>query len=160
MSKVYFLQIVITNSIWICTFMMAFPINVGTKNFLKGIRKWPQVIPAKSKSGFGMDAQRRMVINPYFSIFSKIRILAFSIKVRFCFCFKCSISSISSFYNSYSVTFGGWIDSDELGVDYWDYYTSGNFSSSGLIFCDLFNPIYCILLSSYFVLDALNWLIE
>ena len=46
--------------------MMAFPMKVALKNFLKGILKWPQVMPAKSKRGLGMDAQRRIVIKPYF----------------------------------------------------------------------------------------------
>ena len=46
--------------------MMALPINVAVKNFLKGILKWTHVIPAKSNKGLGMDAQRRIVIKPYF----------------------------------------------------------------------------------------------
>lgn len=69
--------------------MIALPIKVGTKNFLKGILKCPQVIPAKSNKGFGMEAHNKMVMNPYFSIFSKIRILAFSIKVKLVFCLRC-----------------------------------------------------------------------
>ena len=33
---------------------MAFPIAVAVKNIPNGIRKWPQVIPAKSNNGFGI----------------------------------------------------------------------------------------------------------
>lgn len=58
-----------TNNIWMWTLMIAFPMNVGTKNFLKGILKWPHVMPAKSKRGFGIDAHKRMVMNPYFYMF-------------------------------------------------------------------------------------------
>jgi hypothetical protein len=39
---------------YICTLMIAFPTNVEMKKTLNGIKKWPQVIPAKSKSGFGI----------------------------------------------------------------------------------------------------------
>jgi hypothetical protein len=71
--------------------------KVGIKNFLNGIRKWPHVIPAKSNNGFGIEAHNKIVINPYFSMFSKIRIFAFSMRVRLGFFFKCSISFIYSF---------------------------------------------------------------
>jgi len=50
--------------------MIAFPIKVAVKNVLKGMRKCPQVIPAKSKRGLGIDAQDRMVQKPYFYILS------------------------------------------------------------------------------------------
>jgi len=66
MSKVYFLKTVITKSIWIWTFIIAFPIKVAVKNFLKGILKWPHVIPAKSNKGFGIEAHNKIVIKPYF----------------------------------------------------------------------------------------------
>lgn len=42
-----------TKKVWICVFMMAFPINVAPKKVEKGTKKWPQVIPAKSNRGFG-----------------------------------------------------------------------------------------------------------
>lgn len=61
--------------------MMALPIKVAKKNFLNGTRKWPHVIPAKSNSGFGIDAPIRIVINPYFWMLSYKTILAFSMKV-------------------------------------------------------------------------------
>lgn len=48
------------------TLMIAFPINVAVKNFLNGILKCPQVIPAKSNNGLGMEAQSKIVIKPYF----------------------------------------------------------------------------------------------
>lgn len=40
--------------------------KVAEKNFLKGILKWPHVIPAKSNKGFGMEAHNKIVIKPYF----------------------------------------------------------------------------------------------
>ena len=40
--------------------MTALPMSVAPKNVQNGTKKWPQVIPAKSKSGFGI----------YFIIFS------------------------------------------------------------------------------------------
>ena len=64
--SVYFLKAVITNNIWIWTLIIALPIKVAVKNFLNGIRKCPQVIPAKSNNGLGIDAQRRIVAKPYF----------------------------------------------------------------------------------------------
>lgn len=72
--------------------MIAFPINVAKKNFLNGILKCPQVIPAKSKSGLGIEAQSKIVIKPYFSILSYIAILALSINVGLIFFFNYSIS--------------------------------------------------------------------
>lgn len=69
--------------------MIALPIKVGMKNFLIGILKWPHVIPAKSNKGFGIDAHTKIVMKPYFSMFSKINIFAFSIRVKFGFCLKC-----------------------------------------------------------------------
>ncbi len=96
-SSAYFLQIVITKSIWMWTFMIALPIKVGMKNFLKGIRKCPHVIPAKSNKGFGMEAHNSIVMNPYFYMLSNMKILALSMKVKPDFCFKCSISLIYSF---------------------------------------------------------------
>lgn len=65
-ETVYFLNTDITNSIWMCTLIIALPIKVAVKNFLNGILKCPHVIPAKSKRGFGIDAQARIVMNPYF----------------------------------------------------------------------------------------------
>jgi hypothetical protein len=62
--------------------------NVGMKNFLNGILKWPQVIPAKSNNGFGIDALNKIVINPYFYILSKIIIFALSIKLKLDFFFN------------------------------------------------------------------------
>lgn len=37
-----------------CILMMAFPIRVAPKKVQKGTRKWPQVIPARSKRGLGI----------------------------------------------------------------------------------------------------------
>lgn len=51
-----------------CTFMIAFPMKVAEKNVLKGIRKCPLVMPARSKRGLGMEAQAKMAQNPYFSM--------------------------------------------------------------------------------------------
>jgi hypothetical protein len=58
---------------------------VAEKKVLKGIRKCPQVIPAKSKRGLGIDAHARIVKKPYFYILSYMIIFAFYIKVRFAF---------------------------------------------------------------------------
>jgi len=62
--------------------------KVAEKNVLKGIRKCPQVIPAKSNKGFGTDAHTNMVQNPYFYILSYMNILARSIKVLLSFLFS------------------------------------------------------------------------
>jgi hypothetical protein len=62
--------------------------KVAIKNFLNGILKWPQVIPAKSNSGFGIEAQSNIVTNPYFYILSYMAILALSIKEGFDFFFN------------------------------------------------------------------------
>lgn len=48
------------------TLMIALPIIVAEKKVMKGILKWPQVIPAKSKRGFGTDANNKIVMNPCF----------------------------------------------------------------------------------------------
>jgi hypothetical protein len=50
--------------------MIALPIKVAVKNVLKGIRRWPQVIPAKSNRGLGIEAHARIVANPYFYMLS------------------------------------------------------------------------------------------
>ena len=67
---------------------MAFPINVAKKNFLNGILKWPQVMPAKSNKGLGIDAQSRIVIVPYFCRLSYITTFDFSKNVLFGLVFK------------------------------------------------------------------------
>jgi len=36
------------------TFTIAFPMKVAKKNVVKGIRKCPQVMPARSNKGFGI----------------------------------------------------------------------------------------------------------
>ena len=38
----------------ICILMMALPMSVAPKNVQKGMRKWPQVIPARSNRGLGI----------------------------------------------------------------------------------------------------------
>ena len=38
------------------TLIHPFPIAVAMKNVQKDIKKWPQVSPARSKSGFGIEA--------------------------------------------------------------------------------------------------------
>ena len=52
------------NIFWMCIFTTALPISVAPKKVQKGMRKWPQVIPARSKSGFGIEAAARMPKNP------------------------------------------------------------------------------------------------
>ena len=44
------------------TLIIAFPIEVAPKNVMKGIKKWPQVIPAKSNKGFGIEAHKSTVM--------------------------------------------------------------------------------------------------
>lgn len=39
---------------WMCILIMAFPMRVAPKKVQNGIRKWPQVIPARSNKGFGI----------------------------------------------------------------------------------------------------------
>jgi hypothetical protein len=46
--------------------MKALPRQVAVKKVVKGMRKWPQVIPARSKRGLGIDAQRRTVKKAFF----------------------------------------------------------------------------------------------
>lgn len=46
--------------------MMLFPIAVAVKNIVKGIRKCPQVMPARSKRGLGILALKRTVKNACF----------------------------------------------------------------------------------------------
>ena len=50
--------------------MIALPTKVAEKNVLKGMRKCPHVIPAKSNKGLGIDAHAKMVAKPYFYILS------------------------------------------------------------------------------------------
>jgi len=46
--------------------MIDFPKKVAPKNVQKGIRKCPQVNPARSKRGFGIDAQISTHMNALF----------------------------------------------------------------------------------------------
>ena len=48
----------------ICILITAFPIKVAPKNVQNGTKKWPQVIPARSNNGFGIEAAARMPKNP------------------------------------------------------------------------------------------------
>ena len=88
LCNVSFLNMVMTKSIWMWTLIIAFPINVAVKNFRKEIRKCPHVMPARSKRGFGIDAHKRIVMNPYLYKLSKITIFALSIKLLFSFLFS------------------------------------------------------------------------
>lgn len=67
---VCFLNMAMTNSICKWDLIKALPIKQAEKNILKGMRRCPQAIPAKSKRGFGIDAQNRTVQKPYFSMLS------------------------------------------------------------------------------------------
>ena len=62
--------------------------KVAVKKVRKGILKCPQVIPAKSKRGLGIEAHARMVPKPYFYMLSYMIILAFSISVFLSFLFS------------------------------------------------------------------------
>ncbi len=46
--------------------MIAFPIDVAEKNVMNGIKKCPQVMPAKSNNGLGIEAQSKTVMNACF----------------------------------------------------------------------------------------------
>lgn len=43
---------------WIDTLKIAFPIKVAPKKTPKGIKNYPQINPAKSNKGFGIDANK------------------------------------------------------------------------------------------------------
>lgn len=48
------------------TLIIALPIKVAPKNVANGIKKWPQVSPAKSNNGLGIDAANKTTINACF----------------------------------------------------------------------------------------------
>ena len=48
------------------TLMNALPSTVAVKNVENGIKKWPQVMPAKSNNGLGIDAHKKTVMNACF----------------------------------------------------------------------------------------------
>jgi len=52
-----------TKTHYIDTLIIDFPINVAPKNTPKGTKKWPQVNPAKSNKGLGIEAHNKTVIN-------------------------------------------------------------------------------------------------
>lgn len=54
--------------------------KVAEKNVLNEIPKWPQVIPAKSNRGFGIEAQSKTVMNPYFYRLLYIKAFTFEMK--------------------------------------------------------------------------------
>uniref|UniRef100_A0A6B0UHT9 Putative secreted protein n=1 Tax=Ixodes ricinus TaxID=34613 RepID=A0A6B0UHT9_IXORI len=88
-----------TKSFWMCILMMALPIRVAPKKVQKGTRKWPHVMPARSNSGFGIDAQARIPRNPTLSTSFSTASLALSRKDRsldFSFSMSSSSSSRSS----------------------------------------------------------------
>ncbi|RMZ99926.1 hypothetical protein BpHYR1_038563 [Brachionus plicatilis] len=81
--------------------MIAFPTSVAPKNVQNFTKKWPQVIPAKSKSGLGIEAHNKMPMNPTFLIILKTLNLILSsilslIEPSFSASNKCSNSSSSS----------------------------------------------------------------
>jgi len=61
--------------------LTAFPSKVAEKKVMNGIPKCPQVIPARSNKGLGIEAQAKIVHHPYFLRFLKIANLALSMKV-------------------------------------------------------------------------------
>ena len=65
---------------------MAFPIEVAPKNVKNGTPKCPQVKPAKSNKGLGIEAINKTVIKTKFflcSIISFIFLFTFDIKSNF-----------------------------------------------------------------------------
>ena len=89
-----------TKKLCIDTFTMAFPIKHAPKNTPNGIRKCPQRNPARSKSGFGIEASARMTRNAFFYSVLYIRTLSLSMigipDISFAFTFLSSIISSSS----------------------------------------------------------------
>lgn len=83
------------NKTWICTLIMAFPMKVAKKKVKKGIFKLPQVIPAKSKRGLGIDASKRIVTKAWFLMILKINNLILSSRE----------SSLVLFFCSYSISY-------------------------------------------------------
>jgi len=73
-----------------CTFIIDFPMAVAVKNVRKEIPKLPQVIPAKSNRGFGIEAQRRIAINPYF--YKLLYIMIFNLDIKLLSSYISSIS--------------------------------------------------------------------
>ena len=59
-------KITITKMVCRDILMTALPRNVARKNVLNGISMCPQVNPAKSKNGFGTEANSNMPQNPIF----------------------------------------------------------------------------------------------
>ena len=51
-------KVMMTKIIWMCILTTALPSSVAPKNVPKGTRKWPHVIPAKSKRGLGICVQK------------------------------------------------------------------------------------------------------
>ena len=133
-SSDYFLNIAMTKTIWMWTLMMALPMNVAEKKVLKGMRKWPQVMPARSNKGFGMEAHAKIVQKPYFSMLSKMMILARSINVGFCFLFSYKTSSISSLLRSFPI----WCSSFSCLMIFYSY-SSITFAWPSALLVILFN---------------------
>jgi len=50
------------------TLTRAFPQKVAPKNFQKGIWKWPQQMPHRSKSALGHAASRKIPQNPFLQV--------------------------------------------------------------------------------------------
>jgi len=48
------------------TLINAFPMKVAPKKVAKGIKKWPQVKPAKSNNGFGIEAASKTTMKACF----------------------------------------------------------------------------------------------
>ena len=63
-STYCFVNTKMIKSFWICIFTTAFPISVAPKNVQNGTKKWPHVMPARSNSGFGIDAAAKIPKNP------------------------------------------------------------------------------------------------
>ena len=81
---------------WIDTFIIDFPMKVAPKNILKGIRKCPQVRPAKSNKGLGIEENKTTTIKAWFLRFLYSHAFALSIRGNFVLLSKFSTSLNSS----------------------------------------------------------------
>jgi hypothetical protein len=106
-STVYFRKRVMMKSIWMWTFIRALPRKVAVKKVRKGMRKCPQVMPARSNRGLGMEAHSRTVMNPYLCNIctsSSFNLSIIGTPFVFVVCSNFSISLNCSFSSSTSST--------------------------------------------------------
>lgn len=117
--------------------------NVALKKVVKGMRKCPQVIPARSNSGLGIEAHSRTVMNPYFCSMLKINSFSLSIRGRLPVGFRCSSFSISLSYSCSSST----SETLSFNSNYSSYSSSSSFSLNLPLSLSFFSCVSSICLS-------------